>query len=476
MDRPNILLITTDQQRFDAMSLNGNPLLRTPIMDNLAARGTNFTRAYTTCPSCIAARRTILTGQAPATHGLVGYSETDPFDPKYTLPGLLADAGYQTQLVGKLHQQPMRRRFGFDHMIMSLSPAARPDSEWTRHNDYADWYRLQTGGRDPQWHGIHGNGRIARAWPEDDYLHHSTWLTTEAIRFLTQTRDPSCPFFLHLSYWAPHPPLIPPAFYFERYQRLRDQWHPELGDWCPKNATVKPGVAHESPTGPYGLEEMRDAMAGYFGLINHIDDQIQRLLDSYFVYMGPRSKDPVYILFTSDHGEMLGDHHLFRKSLGYEGSAHVPFFIGGRNVPLAGKPSDALVCLEDLLPTCCEMAGVEIPADAKVDGKSLMPVVRGEKSSVRDELHGEHSGGHANHFVVHGKHKYIWYSGTNEEQLFDLEADPRECHDLSGNAALLKPLREHLAARIKGREDYAYDIAKLKPLCNRQPGVFKWKT
>lgn len=84
MDRPNILLITTDQQRFDGMSLNGNSLLRTPIMDNLAAKGMNFTRAYTTCPSCIAARRTILTGQAPSTHGLVGYDEHAPFDPKYT--------------------------------------------------------------------------------------------------------------------------------------------------------------------------------------------------------------------------------------------------------------------------------------------------------------------------------------------------------------------------------------------------------
>lgn len=474
MDRPNILLITTDQQRFDGMSLNGNSLLRTPIMDNLAAKGMNFTRAYTTCPSCIAARRTILTGQAPSTHGLVGYDEHAPFDPKYTLPGLLSRAGYQSQLVGKLHQQPMRRRFGFDNMIMSLSPAARPDSEYTRPNDYVDWYKEKTGGRDPQVLGISGNSRVARPWTQDEYLHQTTWVTTEAIRFLTQTRDPSCPFFLHLSYWAPHPPLIPPQAYWDRYQRMREQWRPVLGEWCPDEEPAACGIVHDSPTGPFTLEEMRDAMAGYYGLINHIDDQLQRLMEAYFAYMGPRGKDPVYILFTSDHGEMLGDHHLYRKALGYEASAHVPFFIGGRNVPLAGKPSDALVCLEDLLPTCCEMAGVEVPADAKVDGKSLMPVVRGEKASVRDDLHGEHAGGFANHFLVHGKHKYIWYANKNEEQLFDLEADPRECKDLSGNAALLKPMRERMAARIKGREDYTYDTAKLKPLANRRPSVF-WK-
>ncbi|MBI3832576.1 MAG: sulfatase-like hydrolase/transferase [Planctomycetes bacterium] len=472
--RPHLLLITTDQQRHDALGINGNPILQTQNLDHLAATGVNFSRAYTTCPSCIAARRSILTGQFGATHGLVGYSETSPFDPEFTLPGLLREAGYQTQLVGKLHQQPQRRRFGFDHMILSQGPSHRPDSAWSNHNDYTDWLAEQGITVPPSSHGINGNGRLARPWQMDEWLHQSTYLTTQALEFMTRKRDPSMPFFLHLSYWAPHPPLIPPQVYYDRYVRVMDRYRPSIGTWAPQGDTWTPGIAADSSTGPFRLDEIQNAMAGYYGLINHIDDQIQRLLEAFYIYGGPRAKEPLYIAFTSDHGEMLGDHHLFRKTLAYEASAHVPFFITGRNVDFQRKrTSDALVCLEDLLPTFCELGGARIPE--RVDGRSLVPLLRGEHKPVREELHGEHAGATANHFMLHGPHKYIWYAHTHEEQLFDLQADPRELNDLSGNSDLLRPMRERMLARLKGRTDYAYDVAKLQPLANRTPKVF-WKS
>ncbi|MEX0745282.1 MAG: sulfatase-like hydrolase/transferase, partial [Phycisphaeraceae bacterium] len=116
--RPNIILITTDQQRFDAMGLNcPTTPLQTPTLDSLAARGVNFTRAYSTCPVCVPARRSLLCGLHPATHGLRGYRDGLEWDPPFTLPGLLSDAGYQTELIGKLHLYPQRKRYGFDHMI-----------------------------------------------------------------------------------------------------------------------------------------------------------------------------------------------------------------------------------------------------------------------------------------------------------------------------------------------------------------------
>jgi arylsulfatase len=471
MSRPNLLLITTDQQRFDAMGINGNSTLRTPMMDNLAANGANFERAYVTCPSCIAARRTILTGQAPATHGLVGYKDGEEFFPKFTLPGLLSDSGYQTQLVGKLHQFPQRKRYGFDNMVMSVSPTYRPDSAWTPENDYTDW--LKEHGRQDATNqlGINGNSRIARPWTLEEQYHHTNWLTTEAIKFMTHRRDPSNPFFLHLSYWAPHPPLIPPQPYFDRYAKI-EELRPRIGSWVPEFPRIPPGIAGDSATGPFSAAEIHDAIAGYYGLVNHIDDQIQRLLESYFVYGGPRAKDPLWIIFTSDHGEMLGDHHLFRKSLAYEGSAHVPFFIAGRNVPVKRMTSRALVGLEDLLPTFLDLAGVPIPEG--VDGKSLKPLLTGEAQTVRDEIHGEHSGGSANHYIVHDRYKYIWFAHTGEEQLFDLEKDPYEMNDLSANAELLRPMRQRLAARLKNRSDYKYDLAALKPLANKAPSAF-WK-
>lgn len=467
MRRPNLLLITTDQQRYDAMGLNGNLHLQTQNLDAMAARGVNFARGYVTCPSCIAARRTILTGQAPATHGLVGYNEDHPFDPPFTLPGLLGRAGYHTQLIGKLHQMPQRRRFGFDNVILSNAPSARPDSAWQKENDYVDWLCGQGIKAPPHYHGINGNGRLARPWPMDEWYHHTTWVTTQAIDFMTKRRDPSCPFFAHVSYWAPHPPLIPPQAYYDRYVRIMDRFAPTIGEWAPKDAP-RPGVAPDSKMGPFPLEEIQHAMAGYYGLVNHVDDQVQRLLEAFYSYGGPRTKEPLWIIYTSDHGELLGDHHLFRKSLAYEGSAHVPFFITGRNVDISSRASDALVCLEDLLPTFCDLAGVDVPDG--VDGKSLLPIVRGEAARVRDELHGEHSGGKiANHFLLYGQHKYIWYARTNEEQVFDLEIDPRELHDLSADETLLCQLRKRMATHLKDRTDYTYDMSQLQPAANRTP-------
>lgn len=469
--RPNLLLITTDQQRWDALGYNGNPILETQNLDRLAASGVNFTRGYTTCPTCIAARRTILTGQAPATHGLVGYSEEAPFDPKFTLPQLLRDAGYQTQLVGKLHQMPQRRRFGFEHMILSNGPSFRPDSKWQKENDWIDYLREINVPIEPNFHGINGNGRLARPWPLEEHLHQTTWLTSQAIEFMTRKRDPSQPFFLHLSYWAPHPPLIPPRDYYDRYVRRMHEYRPHHGTWVPKSDAWVPGIAPDDKFGPFRLEEIQNAMAGYYGLINHIDDQIQRLLESFYVYGGSRGAEPMYVLFTSDHGEMLGDHHMFRKTVAYEGSAHVPFFVSGRNVPIKKSSSDELVCLEDILPTLCELGGAKIPEG--VDGKSLAPILRGEKLKVREDLHGEHTGktiGH--HYLVHKKHKYIWYVDQNEEQIFDLEEDPYERVDISGNRALLKELRSRMSKHLQGRSDFSYDLKKLKPLENGQPAGF----
>ena len=472
MNHPNLLLITTDQQRFDAMGFNNNPVLRTPMMDNLAATGVNFERAYTTCPSCIAARRTILTGQAPSTHGMTGYQDGVEFFPKFTLPGLLSGAGYQTQLVGKLHQFPQRKRYGFDNMIMSSSPTNRPDSAWMAHNDYIDWLKDHCFEDAASELGINGNSRIARPWHLAEQYHHTNWLTSEAIEFMTRRRDPSSPFFLHLSYWAPHPPLIPPQAYYDRYMK-HDNLLPRIGSWATGFKSVPSGIAGDSATGPFRADEIHDAIAGYYGLVNHIDDQLQRLLEAYFVYGGPRSKDPLWIIFTSDHGEMLGDHHLFRKSLAYESSSHIPFFISGRNVPIKPTSSRALVCLEDVLPTLLDLAGVPIPDD--VDGKSLKPVLTGEVPTVREHIHGEHSGGFANHFIVYERYKYIWFAKTNEEQIFDLQDDPHELQDLSADLQLLRPMRQRLAERLKGRTDYNYDAAGLRPLNNRAPSVF-WKT
>ena len=133
MSRPNILLIVTDQQRGDCLGLAGHPVLRTPNMDYIGGAGTNFRRGYSEVPSCIPARHVLMSGQAPDVSGMVGFyyrSEASPWQPAATLPGELRRAGYETRLIGKLHLQPQRRRWGFDAMELADGVGGRTTTTW----------------------------------------------------------------------------------------------------------------------------------------------------------------------------------------------------------------------------------------------------------------------------------------------------------------------------------------------------------
>jgi len=469
-ERPNLLLITTDQQRHDAVGYANAQGLRTANLDGLAGAGMRFRRAYVTCPVCIPARRTLLSGQHPKTHGLRWYQDGLEFDPPDTMPGCLSRAGYQTQLVGKMHLHPQGKRYGFDNIILSECAHHRPHSEVQRRNDYVDWLRANGIQTHPNLHGLSGNGRLARPAQLPEAYHHSTWVAQQAADFLVHRRDPSVPWFLHLSFVAPHPPLNPPYPYWERY--ADKDLRPAIGEWAPRwqegMLSPQPDAAH----GPFDPEEMRLAIAGYYGLIHHIDDLVAYVLDRYLEYHTPRPREPLYILFSSDHGEMLGDHSLYRKSLPYEASAHVPFFVTGRNVPLASGESDLLATWEDIMPTLLDLAGVPIPAG--LDGMSLAPAVRGETQEGRPFVYGECAGVADNHYIVEGDWKYIWFARTNEEQLFNLKEDPAECRDLSGDAGPLEAMRDRMAGAVEGLPDRTYDRLKLNP-CRNQPPKALWK-
>ncbi|MBI3987165.1 MAG: sulfatase-like hydrolase/transferase, partial [Lentisphaerae bacterium] len=288
-DRPNILLLMTDQQRADCLSIEKHPVLLTPTMDGIAEQGVRFTRAYSTCPSCIAARRSLMAGQFPATHGMVGYHDNVPWDAPPTLPQVLRDAGYQTALVGRsMHQFPVQRRFGFETM--------------TGHQEYWEWLDREAPRGSGGWFGggVRHNDWTARPWHMDERLHFTNWTVDLAEEFLRK-RDPSCPFFLVVSFVAPHPPLQPPAFYFERYLRTGVP-DPVIGDW---EEPPKPGEEGDN-VAPMRVrltgEALRSCRAGYYGLINHVDDQIRRLLCPVKGIRKMTDNNTV-ILLTSDHGE-----------------------------------------------------------------------------------------------------------------------------------------------------------------------------
>ena len=445
-DRPNILFIMTDQQRGDCLSIEGHPCLLTPNMDSIAGAGVRFRRAYTTCPSCIAARRSLLTGQFPATHGMVGYSDGVEWDAPPTLPQTLRDAGYQTCLIGRsMHQYPPRKRYGFEHMVVH---------GWD--SDYVPFLQKEA----PESGGWFGGGVMhndwtARPWPLPDHLHMTNWTVNEALKF-PRMRDPSCPFLLAVSFIAPHPPLQPPAFYMDRYLRAEIP-EPVIGDWAepPEDDGLGDDVApsHVALTG----EKLRSTRAAYYGLINHVDDQLRRLLNGITGIDAATGRNTV-VVFTSDHGEMLGDHYMWRKSVPYEPSARIPLLIrapdrfGLRKRSAVAHP----VCLEDIMPTLLDMAEVDIPDT--VEGRSLLPLMRGEEPAWRPHLHIEHAPLHQT--LTDGKEKFIWFVGDGREQLFDLEKDPEERRDLIDDPACAdradrwrRLLIEELADRPEGFSD-----------------------
>jgi len=451
--QPNILLIMTDQQRGDCLSIEGHPVLMTPNMDSIAGSGVRFSRCYTTCPTCIAARRSLLSGQFPDTHGMVGYRDGVEWDAPPTLPQVLGAAGYQTEWIGRtIHQHPVRKRYGFDHMVTGGAES-----------DYSEW--LQCRMPDVEG-GVYAGGPMhndwtARPWHLDEPLHPTNWTVSRALEFLRK-RDPSCPFFLCVSFLAPHPPLIPPACYFERYLRTGVD-DPIIGDWA-----IPP------PDGGRGLdiggrrvdlqgEALLSARAGYYGLINHVDDQIRRLLSPVLGVQRMTDHNTI-VLFTSDHGELLGDHYHWHKIVPYEPAARIPLLISApqRFELGAGSVVDTAVCLEDIMPTLLDMAGVDIPDT--VEGSSLLPAMRGGPAPDREYLHIQHAPLH--HCLTDGREKYIWFVVDGREQFFDLTQDPKECHDLSANPASRERMahwRSLLVEKLKQRPEGFSDGQRLIP-------------
>jgi arylsulfatase A-like enzyme len=271
------------------------------------------------------------------------------------------------------------------------------------------------------------NDWTARSWHLDEAYHATNWAVNESWKFLNR-RDPSCPFFLVTSILAPHPPLVPPAFYLDRYLRL-DLPDPVIGDWAelPERMDGDVSGPHVNLTG----EALLSARAGYYGLINHVDDQIRRLLNGVDGVQQKTGRNTV-VIFFSDHGEMLGDHYRWRKSLPYEGAAHIPFLMSApdRFALQRGSVLDVPVCIEDLMPTILEMADVAVPDG--VDGQSLLPLMRGDGQLDRSYLHIETSPTY--HCLTDGKEKFIWFVNDGSEQFFDLVNDPNEMRNLIGDS------------------------------------------
>jgi arylsulfatase len=451
MAQPNIILILCDQLRGDAIGADGNPTIHTPNIDFLASAGTRFSHAYSAVPSCLPARASLWTGQNQWHTGVLGMGRGQgpiPNDFAHTLAGELTHAGYRTHLVGKGHFYPQRTLMGFE--TTELDESGR-----MLNSDYRIWFAKHApDGVTPDDHGVDWNSWHARPWHLEERLHPTYWTMTRALDFM-RTHDRTRPFFLNISFARPHSPYVPPRDYFERYDRA-DLPDPHIGEWSTIHDDPDTASDPNAWRGKMTPAQIRRARAGYYGEISFIDTQIGRLIN----YMRGQLREELsrtWFLFTSDHGDMQGDHHLWRKTYAYEGSARIPFIVVpplGQGMPTR-RLAEQVVELRDVMPTLLDAAGLAIPNT--VDGCSVLPLLKGEASPWREYIHGEHCTCYSEEqemqYVTDGRRKLIWLPRMGSEQFFDLEADPGETHNLVDDPAHQDEVRKWRGFLVKELEE-----------------------
>lgn len=457
--RPHILFLVADQFRADCLGADGNRVIRTPNLDRLAREGARFACAYSSTPTCTPARAALLTGLSPWRHGMLGYgrvAERYPFEK----PRALRDAGYYTFAVGKMHYHPQRNLHGFHQAL--LDESGRAESPEFR-SDYRSWFFSEAPNLDPDATGIGWNSYRAGIYALPERLHPTQWTGQTATRFLETYSRPE-PFFLKVSFARPHSPYDPPERFWKLYQ---DAPLPAaaVGRWAARYAPrswERDDIWH----GDLGPEQVRQSRQGYYGSVSFIDEQIGRILEA----LERRGwLEETLVLFTADHGDMLGDHHHWRKSYAYEGSARIPMLVRWPAGLISAQRGQVLrqpVELRDVLPTFLDAAGV--PAPQSLDGRSLLELVRGRTEGWRPWIDLEHDICYSpeNHWnaLTDGRWKYIFHARDGQEQLFDLATDPAEATDLAADPAheqTLRLWRQRLVAHLAERGERFVRAGKL---------------
>jgi len=450
--RPNILFLMDDQHRGDWLGAAGAKWLITPNLDRLAREGVLFRRAYTSSPSCLPARAALLTGMSPWGHGCLGYV---PIPERYAheMPRTFTEAGWLTCAIGKNHFSPLRNTHGYQTVVLG-EPSIRNLAEVC---DYRTWFDRKAPGHNPFEGFRSGNDQLGGVcYPLDEELHLARWTTDQAVQFL-KTNRVAKPWFLKVSFLNPHAPLNAPKRWHDRYQGV-DIPPAAVGDWAQyeyggnhtsfaKNGDISRGVVPE--------DELHATRKSYAAAISYVDEQLGRVLAA----LEERGDlEDTLILFTSDHGDMMGDHLLYRKTFPYEGSVNVPMIVRWpASLGLKAKRGQVrqeLIELRDVFPTFLDAAALSRPPS--VEGTSLLDILRGKPG--RQLLDLEHASCYAPKdgwvALMDQRYKYIYFEHTGQQQLFDLSRDPTEVTNLvdqPASAALVKQWRqkmiEHLSTR-----------------------------
>ena len=444
--RPNVLLIITDDQRWDTMSCMGNAILKTPALDRLAAGGVLFRNSFVTTSTCAPSRASIMTGKYVHTNGVWSIGKPIPQDQR-TIFEILQGNGYYTGHVGKWHMTPVRRGFVPEEHRRGI----------------ADWRGI--GAFMPYIH--------------DDGQHHIEWETEQVLDFLN-TRPKDRPFVLTVGIQAPHSPHIPqpkhehvfedvtippPPFAQEGFDRVPDPV---------KNSGGRAAWNKHIPT----HELYQEYVKNYYRQIVGVDEAVGRILDA---LDRQELTDSTLVIFISDNGYFLGEHGLAEKWFPYEEGLRVPLIIRYPPITDARKGSvvDAQALNIDIAPTILQTVGLDVPSD--VQGMSLVPLLASSEEDVhwRTSWLYEYacpSGVPPVEAVRTQRWKYIIYMGADSsvEELFDLERDPREINDLSQSPDHRDVLDRMRAEHAKLRRETDYDFWGTHPK-NTNPLWKEWQ-
>ena len=477
-DKPNVLVIMSDEHGAMFSSVAGHPLIKTPNMERLAAEGVTFDDAYCNSPLCVPSRASFLTGKF-VSNVKGGWDNAMPLGPDaLTWPYLLRSQGYTTALDGKMHflvpgalhgfqrqltREPHKDNKHFIHRWRVDGLSTRGANVEEQSNERRDRNRNEdedASGRSENTSELsikfpptaESAGRYedpSNAGPgRSEVIEFDDEVETAALAYIKEQARQEEPFALCVGFLAPHFPFKVPEPYFSMY-------YPERTDL----PNIPSGHIENLPPaarrlrqmfgyGPYTDDELMRTRAAYYGMITYIDAKIGRILDA---LEEQGLAENTLVIYTTDHGEMLGEHGLFRKMNFYEQSARVPLQMRLPGVLPAGLRIPQVVSLVDVVPTMLELCGVS-PARWFLDGDSLLPLIRGDDASWKNEAFAEHIAhgtDRARAMIRMGKWKLCYGHGDPPElELYDLHADPGEFDNLADHPEV-RDIRERLLARIR---------------------------
>jgi len=455
-ERPNIVFIFADDQTFSALGALGHPIVKTPNLDRLAQQGTVFSNAYNQGgwhgAICIPSRAMLNTGRflwhakAEMDRGFpLSNTPTDPVERKRYESNfwsrILHDGGYETYFAGKWHVdgrgvdgkwvncvpvEPL-----FDHLETIRGPMPPTvDSSYNRPYEGEEdaWSPF-----DPAFQGYWSGGQ-----------HWSEVLANDATEMIAKTAKSDKPFFMYLAFNSPHDPRQAPKEFVDMYPQERMDVPPNfLPENLFKDPMGCPADLRDEMLAPFPRTEyaVRVHRREYYAIISHMDAQVGRILDA-LDKTGKREN--TYIIFTADNGLAIGSHGLFGKQSMFEHSVKVPLIVAGPGLPKQ-KRIDTPVYMQDAMPTTLELAGEKIPAH--VQFKSLLPLLRGERTIQHDSIYGAYNQPtdvHRQRMVRHGDFKLIVYPEAKTVLLYDLKNDPHETKNLAGQAEHVQTVKELL--------------------------------